>query len=427
MLHGRISNMVPMTQQPHIAKNMDACARQAVTRIHASPTKAVVYVSGGASKALSWLLSEAGASNTILQATVPYSTSSFDHILGVHHNITSYASMEAARQLAHAAYVHAVRLALPGDRVIGIAAACSLISTQPKRGEHRAFVVAHASERIVEYAIHLNKHCNRNRIDEDDVSSLLVLQALSDDCCSCDQSFSISRESTMCLLREYLKAGDVLSPPKLYHFPDIIKSVIKGNTQYVEKQKNTWNRDANQSTIIYPGSFNPLHAGHKTLMNLVKCKFPKQSTAYEISIVNADKASIFDEKQVRKRIAQFSDADGGVIISRGALFLDKAKLYGSVRFIVGVDTVFRILNPKYYSGDIGGVIDALTQLKIRGCSFIVAGRVEQHKTDTTKHFQTLKNVSIPKGFENMFEQINECDFRMDISSSEIRSQQYGNT
>ncbi|KAL8557499.1 hypothetical protein ACS0TY_004801 [Phlomoides rotata] len=52
---------------------MDASTRAMVEAIHANPTQAVLYLSGVASQALGWLLSVPGASNTVLEAIVPYS------------------------------------------------------------------------------------------------------------------------------------------------------------------------------------------------------------------------------------------------------------------------------------------------------------------------------------------------------------------
>ena len=44
-----------------------------VAAIHASPTRAVLACAGGAAQVLTWLLASPGASNTVLEASVPYS------------------------------------------------------------------------------------------------------------------------------------------------------------------------------------------------------------------------------------------------------------------------------------------------------------------------------------------------------------------
>ena len=61
---------------------MDTALRAVVDAIHASPTRAVLVLSGGASQAIGWLLSVPGASNSVLEVSVPYSRLSMMKIIG---------------------------------------------------------------------------------------------------------------------------------------------------------------------------------------------------------------------------------------------------------------------------------------------------------------------------------------------------------
>lgn len=60
----------------------ESCIRSAVEAIHSSPFQTVLYLAGGASQLLGWLLSVPGASNTVLEAFVPYSRMSMIQLLG---------------------------------------------------------------------------------------------------------------------------------------------------------------------------------------------------------------------------------------------------------------------------------------------------------------------------------------------------------
>jgi hypothetical protein len=53
-----------------------------IKALHENPTKAVAYVTGGGVNTVSWLLSVPGASNTVLEATVPYARDALMDVLG---------------------------------------------------------------------------------------------------------------------------------------------------------------------------------------------------------------------------------------------------------------------------------------------------------------------------------------------------------
>ncbi|KAL8482095.1 hypothetical protein ACS0TY_028299 [Phlomoides rotata] len=81
-LHIDFVNALHLHVTPLKRPKMDASTRAMVEAIHANPTQAVLYPSGGASQAFGWLLSVPGASNTVLEAIVPYSRMSVIQLLG---------------------------------------------------------------------------------------------------------------------------------------------------------------------------------------------------------------------------------------------------------------------------------------------------------------------------------------------------------
>lgn len=408
---------------------MERDLQQAVEKIHANPTRIVIYITGGASHITSWLLSVPGASATILEAGVPYDRRAFLHTVGpeTSKTITSFCSTTAARALAKAAYHRAVSLAPPGVRVCGVAAACSLITTKPSFRDHEAFIATHSVHRIADYHIKLKKG-HRNRWQEEYVSSRLVLQALEDACAILSEqpasrpivdSLILSRQSGMSLVRDVLVKGDVLVGPEVHEQIDCVEGVIRGDIKFAEVTNGVWNREATRASLIMPGSYNPLHYGHRHLMEAARTMYPDAISAYEVSVANAAKASITSE-QLISRLSQF-DSNDSVIISQAPLFLTKGRLFPNSCFVVGVDTALRIVDPKYYGGHTG-MISALIGLKTMGCSFLVAGRLQQQKEKREDAaFQKMENVPIPVGFEDMFKEIPEGMFREDISSTEIRS------
>ena len=61
---------------------MDPIIRETIESIHESDTKAVLIISGVGSRALAWILEIPGASKTLLEGSVPYSTSSLVNVVG---------------------------------------------------------------------------------------------------------------------------------------------------------------------------------------------------------------------------------------------------------------------------------------------------------------------------------------------------------
>ena len=65
----------------------------------------------------------------------------------------------------------------------------------------------------------------------------------------------------------------------------------------------------------------------------------------------------------------------------------------TTHFVQGYDTAVRLVNPKYYGGDVGMAVQ-FTQLRMRGCSFLVAGRRE-----ACGDFKTLDDIVVPEALE----------------------------
>lgn len=89
-------------------------------------------------------------------------------------------------------------------------------------------------------------------------------------------------------------------------------------------------------------------------------------------------------------------------------------------FVIGTDTMVRILNPKYYNHSRTDMLASLRDMK--GVHFIVGGRVQQNE-GTGDEFLTGREelVDLPQDIQEKFTLID--DFRVDISSTELRKQQ----
>ena len=162
--------------------NTPADVRALVGRIHATPTMAVVVVSGAGVRALAWLLGVPGASRTVLEASVPYARASMVEFLGV--EPAEYVSPQAAVAMAEAARRRALHLREadhPEAPVVGVACTATIATDRPKRGGHRCSVASVGPAGCSTYDLVLTKGA-RDRDGEEQVVSRLVLHALAEAC-----------------------------------------------------------------------------------------------------------------------------------------------------------------------------------------------------------------------------------------------------
>ncbi|KAG5005333.1 hypothetical protein JHK86_029472 [Glycine max] len=163
-----------------------------------------------------------------------------------------------------------------------------------------------------------------------------------------------------------------------------------------------------------PGSFHPLHDGHLKLME-VATRIHLSSICgdgypcFEISAVNADKPPL-SVSQIKDRIKQFEKV-GEVATS----VLQNVKQLNPW-FLLDHVTVPH--HPKYYDGDYNMMLKILVGCKETGCTFLVGGR------NVDGAFKVLDDIDVPEELKGMVVSIQAEQFRMDISSTEIRNRNH---
>lgn len=160
---------------------------------------------------------------------------------------------------------------------------------------------------------------------------------------------------------------------------------------------------------VLPGSFNPLHSGHRELRSAAE-RWLKGPVYYELSITNADKPPL-DATEIQRRASQFEHP---LWLTDAPTFAKKAELLPNAAFIVGADTAARIVLPRFYGGRESALREALEGIRELGCWFLVAGRFYEGR------FLTASDIPIPQGFEDLFKPLPESEFRIDLSSTDLR-------
>ncbi|KAG2501910.1 hypothetical protein HYH03_000408 [Edaphochlamys debaryana] len=425
--HAPVASVASTARPQELAPEVESL----IHSIHANKSKAVVYATGGAVQSISWLLSVPGASATVLEACVPYSRDSLVDILGKEPE--QYCSAATAGAMAAAAYRRAATLSPFGSSVVGVAATCSLATVPLKRGEHRAYVAVHSGGGSRCVGLTLAKGA-RSRVGEDDLVSRLLVKLLAE-ATGCDAS-----AFPLPLLPPPAAATPAASPaPAASAAPydlvtdecraagDPLRRLLAGEVRCVEYCGQEVTVDAPRKGRVYlPGSFNPLHIGHRKLLQAAVAAVRKEEGdhiegAFEITIENPDKG-LLEEGEVRRRVAQFVDLGLPVVVTRCPLFTLKAGLLPRSYFVVGYDTAVRLVLPKYYKDSYTQMLLDFEGLRQAGCSFVVAGR----KDAASGSFLSLADVDMPPELADLFPPslaLSEESFRLDISSTELRQRQ----
>lgn len=372
-------------------------------RAASAPSLYVLATGAGAGlQQLAWAVP--GASAFFAGAGFPYVQEDTQRVLGFVPE--AYVSKETALDLALAAYVRAWT---PGRSAIGLGLTCSVASAQPHRGEHRivAAVFTESVCSVVSTVIPKGEGAVQRLRDgslADSLGMALVSYAIGD----CDAGRLLAVASGRGNPTDFVDEALSLARARLLSRPWFRANGSRSRLAELPTGK----------TVFLAGAFNPPHAAHfgaaqKAVETLAlrcgECRAPVFSTT-----INPPHKDALSVAQMLQRIRLMEGRDF-VLTEDDPLFLDKARRFPGAHFIMGADALIRFLDPKWGQP----VRQMLAEFERLHTKFLIPGRLvegayvrwEQVRETFSEHVQ---------GFEHLFIPV---DYRLDMSSSQIRAQQ----
>ena len=352
---------------------------------------------GGGGELASWLLNHPGASASVIEVQVPYREEALAAYLGSAgpHRVTA----QTARDMADRAFVRARRFTGVEEGIVGVGVTAALATSRSRRGEDRAYIALRLPQEYRLFDLHFEKGA-ADRLAQEEGLSRFVLAVLAEAC---------GAEAISSPLPDYVKCSrHTLS------LQDPLGLLVTGDIELVEfGLDGVWASEVERgSRLLFAGSFNPLHEGHERLA-VAAGRLSGRRPSLELSVENVDKPSL-QRVDIEGRLAAMRGRFS-VIMTRAPTFLQKARLFSGCHFAIGYDTATRLLQGKYYEGGEQGMVTALEEFRAGEHCFWVAGRLQEGK------YLALADIDVPAGFAALFAAIPEEDFRVDISSTELRS------
>lgn len=380
-------------------------------------------ITGGGVSSFSMLFSQPGASSSILECTVPYACEATLEYTNSD-EIKSWASFDTANRLAYAAFLRCDKLIKASNKSsnsVGIGATGNLVSNGNwKRGEQGIYISCKSDSNMVNFHLNLYKGIQpnpfRSRQEEDDLCGKLIV-------CVCAYECGLFDNDS---LLDFMTHNGLSTEDSLRITNDPIHELLNGKMKHLvcrpqEKAIFEFTQDFELGKLVMlPGSFNPLHKGHTNALVQSMKLIATSVGMYELSITNAAKPTL-SYGEIISRLNNFRNQSFPILLTIDApLFIKKAEDYPNSTFVIGIDTLLRLFDPKF--GEPEKTLADFKRITTNGTRFIVFPRnVSSASIASSDDTLTLNMVKdkIPPELVEFFIEVTDNQF-MDVSSSKLR-------
>lgn len=399
--------------------------KEAVHRLRdKANVRAFVAATGAGARLQAYLWDAAGASAYLAGCSFTYHQNETELFLGFKPD--RYCNDEAAIELAIASYIRA-RESLIRDKLdgkldpnkvpVGIGLTAAVASSKEHRGDHRLFVASVSINGGFVWSLTLEKMAGEASRELDGricdiigLNALLLTAGLEPLKCSVISSTDISWEAA-----EFEPAARRVEDAELrelfFKRPVFRLNGTRGGRESIDLTR----------VVLLPGTFNPLHDGHRNMADQVE-RISGKPVCYTTTADSLHKPPLtvpaLLDKAAQLRYERWLGADTArtaVFTHRDPLFIDKARMFPGTGFVIGTDTLIRLLDPVWYGNNPRVVTVMLEEFDHLRTRFYVFGREIPGKT-----FATLSDVVIPATSKHLFI---EMPGRWDVSSTDIRKKE----
>lgn len=302
-----------------------------IKKIHQSGMQGI-FIENGGPCVVSELIKVAGSSNTIFHSEVPYNKAFSQSRFKIDSSVRSV-SIKAVKNVITSLYIY--------DIVSSYSNINFIFTSSFQLGDIDNEICTHGYigfRKIVRdnkdsndfkyqtkyYHLSINERLNRKEYID-----LLVQESIK---IIYDEIFDLKIKSINSSIVDGIWFDDLNQPttnltPKFSEIFECINSNKRHQFCYIEnlavdRLELLLRKAKNKKLILYKGSFDPLHIGHKAIINKTKELFPNSVGCLSISTDTYDKGIINDYNNLISRIQKINEENYGVLIYNKPLFSD---------------------------------------------------------------------------------------------------------